>query len=117
MKYSSKELKKFSSQIRFALDNYTPHRIDKDPLNAVLICGTGPSGTAGRVVKNYFHDKIDLPVEYVSGYTLPRFAGKNTLVVIWSYSGNTEEALAVYDIAREKKCRIIVISSGGKLAE
>lgn len=117
MKYSSNELKKFSLQIRYALDNYTPHGIDKDSLNAVLICGAGPSGVAGSIIKNYFADKIDVPVDTVPGYALPRYAGRNTLVIIWSYAGDNEEALAVYDIARERECRIIAISGGGQLAE
>ena len=117
MKQSSQELKKFSSQIRFALDNYTPHGFDKNALNAVLFCGVGDSGIGGHIVKDYFQDKIALPVNATSGYLLPRYAGKNTLVVIWSYSGDNPEALAVYDIARERGCRIIVISSGGALSE
>ncbi|QEC52104.1 bifunctional phosphoglucose/phosphomannose isomerase [Anseongella ginsenosidimutans] len=117
MKQSSQELKKFSSQIRFALDNYTPHGISKDSLNAVMICGVGDSGIAGNIVKDYFQDKLDLPLSTTSGYLLPRYAGRNTLVIVWSYSGDNEEALAVYDIARERGCRLIVISSGGALSE
>lgn len=117
MKQSSKELTAFSSQIRFALDNYTPHGVNKDSLNAVLICGVGGSGVAGRIVKDYFQDKFDLPVNTSSGYLLPRYADGRTLVVVWSYSGDNEEALAAYDIARERGCRLIVISSGGPLAE
>lgn len=117
MKQSSRELKKFSSQIRFTLDNYRPHKVNKEQLNAVLICGLGGSGIAGRMVKDYFQDKFDLPLNTAAGYLLPRYANKHTLVIIWSYSGNHEEALALYDIARERGCQLQVISAGGPLAE
>src|SRR3546814_6873159 len=48
---------------------------------------------------------------------MPRYAGPDCLVVVWSHSGENEEALALYDIARERGCRLIVISSGGRLSE
>jgi len=117
MKQSSTELKKFSSQIGFALDKYTPHGFTKDTLNAVVICGIGGSGIAGRIVKDYFQDKFDLPINTYSGYLLPRYVDEKTLVIIWSYTGDHEEALAVYDIAKERNCKRIVISSGGPLSE
>lgn len=117
MKHMSDELKKFSSHIKSALDNYQHHRIDKNTLNNIIICGMGGSGIAGRIVKDYFRDKIDLPVEMVAEETLPRYAGKGSLAIFCSYSGNTEETLSAYDIAREKGCRILVITSGGRLME
>jgi glucose/mannose-6-phosphate isomerase len=49
------------------------------------------------------------------GYALPSFVGAETLCIISSYSGNTEEALAVFEQAIEKECRIVVITSGGEL--
>src|SRR5690606_21722892 len=117
MKQPVTEPKNFASQIRFALENYTPHGINKNSLNAVLVCGTGGSGIAGRIVRNYFQDKLDLPISTVAGYLLPRYAGAGSLAIVWSYSGENEEALALYDIARERGCRVIVISSGGRLVE
>ncbi|POY39241.1 hypothetical protein C3K47_01735 [Solitalea longa] len=115
MKYISQQLKQFSKQIKFAVDNYQPHGIEKSKLSNVVICGMGGSGIAGRIVKGYFNDKLDLPVEVINDYTLPRYTGPKTLAIFCSYSGNTEETIAAYKIAQEKGCQIVVISSGGEL--
>ncbi|MCO4293104.1 SIS domain-containing protein [Solitalea sp. MAHUQ-68] len=115
MKYISQQLKQFSKQIKFAVDSYKPHGIDKNKLSNIVICGMGGSGIAGRIVKGYFNDKLDLPVEVVNDYVLPRYTGAKTLAVFCSYSGNTEETIAAYKIAHEKGCQIVVISCGGEL--
>ena len=115
MNYISQELKQFSKQIKFAIDNYKPHGITEGSISNIVICGMGGSGIAGRIVKSYFHDKIDVPVEIVNDYTLPRYTGPNTLTIFCSYSGNTEETVAAYQIAREKGCKIIAITGGGQL--
>lgn len=109
------ELETFSSQIRFAVDKYTNHRISKDSVHQIIIGGLGGSGIAGRMVKNYFNDKLDIPVEVVSDYILPRYAGQGTLVILSSYSGNTEETLNLYHIAKEKGCKILILTTGGEL--
>lgn len=115
MKYISQELKQFSKQIKFAIDNYKPHGIDKNKISNIVICGMGGSGIAGRIAKGYFNDKLDLPVEIVNDYVLPRYTGSKTLAIFCSYSGNTEETIAAYKIAQEKGCQIIVITCGGEL--
>jgi glucose/mannose-6-phosphate isomerase len=38
------------------------------------------------------------------------------LVISSSYSGNTEETLSAYQAAREKKCSLLAMTTGGKLA-
>jgi glucose/mannose-6-phosphate isomerase len=48
-------------------------------------------------------------------YNIPGFVNGNTLAVISSYSGNTEETLSAFKEAREKKCRILCITSGGEV--
>jgi len=117
MEYLSKELAKFSSQIKFAVDNYKVHGIDKESINNVIICGMGGSGVAGRIVKAYFQDKFDLPIEVVSNYMLPRYADAKTLVILCSYSGNTEEIISAYEHTLQKGCQRIVITGGGKLKQ
>lgn len=48
---------------------------------------------------------------------IPAWAGPRTLAVVSSYSGNTAETLEMYRQAREKGCRIIAVTSGGRLHE
>lgn len=50
-------------------------------------------------------------------YDLPRFLDKHTLVIISSYSGNTEEAISMMQQAIKAKAHIVSISSGGKTAQ
>jgi len=49
-------------------------------------------------------------------YTLPEFVGKNTLVIVSSYSGNTEETISAHKEAMKRKARILCISTGGETA-
>ncbi len=48
---------------------------------------------------------------------LPESELKKRLIIINSYSGNTEETLDAYDAAKEKGLNIIAISLGGKLLQ
>ena len=79
--------------------------------------GLGGSGIGAQIVKSWIFDKISLPIETVSDYDLPAFANDKTLVILNSYSGNTEETLSALDQAREKGAQIAVMAGGGKLLE
>jgi glucose/mannose-6-phosphate isomerase len=48
---------------------------------------------------------------------LPNYADKDTLVIVTSYSGNTAESLDQYEDAMRRGCRIVAVTSGGKLEE
>jgi len=80
-----------------------------------LIGGLGGSGIAGRMIKNYFSDKLEFPIDVVSDYSLPKYIGKRSLVILSSYSGNTEETIAMYHDAKNRGCKIIVLTTGGEL--
>jgi glucose/mannose-6-phosphate isomerase len=77
----------------------------------------GASAISGDIVQTLFRDKIDIPIFVTRNYDLPKWANKNTLLFSQSYSGNTEETLSTFKHACQKKCKIIGISSGGKLQE
>jgi glucose/mannose-6-phosphate isomerase len=115
MKYQGKDLAKFAQQIRFALENYRVHGLSASSFDNVLLCGLGGSGIAGRIVKNYFVEGFPLPVEVVSDYVLPAYTGKRTLAIMCSYSGNTEETLAMYEMARLRGAVMLCIATGGIL--
>jgi glucose/mannose-6-phosphate isomerase len=59
----------------------------------------------------------NVPFEVVRDYTIPSYVDKKTLFVASSYSGNTEEILEAIGLAAEKGAYIVVIASGGKLAD
>jgi glucose/mannose-6-phosphate isomerase len=83
----------------------------------VVISGLGGSGIGASIVQNYVYDKMSVPLIVNKEYTLPAFVGKQSLVVICSYSGNTEETLAAMQDAIKAKATIVCITSGGKIAE
>ena len=81
----------------------------------VVVAGMGGSGLASDMLKDW----LDLPVPYevVKGYDLPSYVSQETLVVVSSFSGNTEETLSTLDQALEAKAQVVVITKGGKLLE
>jgi len=83
----------------------------------VVVSGMGASGISGDIVQSLFHDKLDVPFFVNKSYDLPKWVHKNTLSVILSYSGDTEETLSSFKQAVQKKCHIVAVTSGGKLAE
>lgn len=60
-------------------------------------------------------DKLLLPLTLISDYNLPEYADEKTLLITTSYSGNTEEILSTFKQGSEKGCKIVSITSGGKL--
>lgn len=85
------------------------------PLRNVVISGLGGSGIVGSLAAELVRDSCAVPIVIVKDYDLPAFAGKDTLVICVSYSGNTEETLDVALQAKGKGCTLITISSGGRL--
>lgn len=101
------EALKIGAAYTFKLKKFTPQNI--------VICGLGGSGIGANFVKDVVYTEIDLPIEIVKGYTLPAYVNENTLVIVSSYSGNTEETLSCFEQAIQKKTKIVAISSNGKV--
>lgn len=83
----------------------------------IIVAGMGGSAIGGELLKDWIRDKIRVPIEVCREYSLPAYANEKTLVLIVSYSGETEEALSVFLKAVKRNCMAICISSGGKLLE
>lgn len=97
---------------RIQIDRAKYTKIEK-----IIVTGLGGSAISGDVVYTLFQDQLSIPFFVNRNYNLPKFADEETLVIACSYSGNTEETLASFDEAIEKKCEVVTISSGGKLKE
>ncbi len=108
----------FSKQIQEAValsqQTFIPDFIKIDN---VVITGMGGSGIVGDIVSSLFWDKAEVPIVINKTYDLPKWAHKNTLTIFLSYSGDTEETISSFKTACQRKCKIISISSGGKLKE
>jgi glucose/mannose-6-phosphate isomerase len=86
----------------------------KGGISQVVVNGMGASNLGAGVVKAVFADQIKLPISIVPGYAVPANVGKNTLYIISSYSGNTEEPLSVYREVKKRGAKIMAITSRGK---
>jgi len=89
----------------------------KTPISNVLICGLGGSGIGGSIVSELVVAKANVPIHVTKGYFIPAYVNENTLVIISSYSGNTEETLNCMELAIAKNAKIVGITSGGKVQE
>lgn len=92
-------------------------RIDYTKPENVIAAGMGGSGIGGEILKDFARNQATISIEVSKDYTLPEYAGKRSLVIVVSYSGETEESLSSFYFAAKKRCMIYCISSGGKLLE
>lgn len=83
----------------------------------VVFSGMGGSALGAQVVYHLYKDSLSLPFYINNDYTLPGFADTNTLVILSSYSGTTEETLSSAKEAIDRKCKIIAFTTGGELVE
>lgn len=82
-----------------------------------VVCGMGGSHLAADLLK-VWEPKLDSVI--YSDYELPPLNDKELqtrLIIISSYSGNTEEPIDVFHKALEKKLPLAAISAGGKVLE
>jgi glucose/mannose-6-phosphate isomerase len=86
-----------------------------DGVTAVAFCGMGGSAVAGDILRQTFRDRLSVPVDVNRTPLLPEYAGPHTLVIASSFSGETSETLSSVDEAIRRGCRILAITSGGRL--
>lgn len=90
---------------------------DDRALAKVVIAGMGGSALAALLVKALLEEKLTIPLEIVREYDLPTYVSSDTLVIVSSCSGNTEETLGALDQAQEYGAQVAIMTSGGKLLE
>lgn len=85
------------------------------PIANVVFAAMGGSALQAEFVKVY--PALQVPFVIVKDYELPAFVNQNTLVIVSSYSGNTEETLAALEQARASGAKCVVMTGGGKLQQ
>lgn len=111
-------LVRFHEQIKFAFEIDIPEEIAANKeIHNVVIAGMGGSAIGGELLQSLFVRELPVPLHIVREYQLPGFVNSNTLIIVSSYSGNTEETLSAYNQAVKTGGVIICITTGGKLAE
>src|SRR5688572_9797489 len=113
-------IKEFPAQLRQAIEIGEKVSLKAEfnaPVKNIVIAGLGGSGIGGNVAAELLRDDLTIPVIVNRAYFLPAFVDKSTLLILSSYSGNTEETVSCAMQAIEKGLFPICITSGGKLEE
>jgi glucose/mannose-6-phosphate isomerase len=84
----------------------------------IVICGMGGSAIGADLMAALVARTSPAPVSVIRGYDLPAsVTGPETLVILSSHSGNTEETLSAADQALTRNVRMLAVTTGGKLAQ
>jgi glucose/mannose-6-phosphate isomerase len=83
----------------------------------IVVTGLGGSGIGGTIVSELISDSCPVPIIVNKDYFLPAFVNEGTLVIISSYSGNTEETVSAMKQAISRKAQVACVTSGGKVLE
>lgn len=107
------------NQVQQAWDEISSMKIYEKYINCqnILISGMGGSALGGRILNSSLEDKIRVPIDYSTKQTLPNYINSKSLVIISSYSGNTEETIKSLEVAIEKNANVFIITSGGILKD
>jgi len=112
-------LKKFPEQIIGSkkIFEQSKIRIRTESVANIVYLGMGGSAIAGDILNEILFDHLPVPMQVVRGYESPFYCSKKSLVIVSSYSGNTEETLRSVEKASKHGAKIIAVTSGGELAK
>jgi glucose/mannose-6-phosphate isomerase len=82
-----------------------------------IVGGMGGSAIGGKLAAAALGDRLTRPLLTARGYELPSWAPAGSALLCSSYSGETEEALAIYAAGEALGAQRIVATTGGELAE
>ncbi len=81
----------------------------------VLVCGMGGSAFPGDIL-GFFARPRGVPVSVSRDYLVRDVElGPDTLAIVSSYSGDTEETLSALAQVHASGCRVVTVSAGGRL--
>lgn len=109
-------LDRFPQQIEDAVAIAEAARLPrlKSRVSSIVVSGLGGSAIGGDLLRTYLAEELSVPFVVNRHYFLPEFVSSNSLVVISSYSGNTEETIAAHDDAIKRKAQVLCITSNGE---
>lgn len=108
-------IKDFLQQLTYQPKINYPEKLNS--YNKFLVCAMGGSALSTGLLQGILND-IDLMLH--RNYDLPKLIldkPQERLVLCISYSGNTEEVLSAYALAKKKQLPLAVIAKGGRLIE
>ena len=93
-------------------------RHGRKAIEKVKIFGVGgsaaPHDIAAEVIANFRKSSVEIEVVHADTPN-PDYVDENTLVMLCSFSGNTEETIHCYDTVRHKTDLFVAMAKGGRL--
>ncbi len=108
-------IRNFPEQIEEAIKIADDTEVEVFNPHQIVIAGVGGSAIGGDILASWLFNRVKNPIFVNRAYKLPSFVGENTLLFTVSYSGNTEETLSLFEEGIKKNCKIVAVTSGGKL--
>jgi glucose/mannose-6-phosphate isomerase len=94
----------------------TPLSLRASGIRNIVLTGLGGSAIGGDLLKSYLANELTIPFIVNRQYVLPEFVDRHSLVIVSSYSGNTEETISAHRDALRRNARVLCISSNGETA-
>ena len=114
----AKSIHDFSNQMKHAEEIGLSLSLDSTlgkNLSNIVFSGLGGSAIGADFVRSYLTYEMPVPIFVNRHYQLPRFVDDKTILIVSSYSGDTEETLSALAQGIKQKARILAITSGGEL--
>ncbi len=80
----------------------------------IVVCGMGGSRFTPKTIGALFRKHITVPYEICEDYTVPGYVNSESLVILSSYSGTTEEVLSAGQDALKKGAKLAGVMMNGK---
>ena len=83
----------------------------------VVVTGVGGSAIGGELLADLVSGDGSPLVTVCRDYHLPPYVGPDSLVIVSSHSGNTEETLTAFHDAVRRGAKVVAVTTGGQLLE
>jgi len=106
-----------AAQIEKALERLAARPWPRPPSPPALLAvgGMGGSAIAADLARALHADRLPRPLEVVRAYRWPGWVGRESLALLSSYSGDTEETLSLYREAGDRGVPRLALTTGGAL--
>lgn len=107
----------FPAQVEEAvrIGSEAPLALKARGIETIVLTGMGGSAIGGDLLRSYLLNELRVPFFVSRSYLLPAFVGRRSLVVVSSYSGDTEETLSSYRDAIRRGAKVLCITTGGQV--
>lgn len=110
-------IKRTPEQIDYALSDPNLPTVSNTSFNKAVLIGMGGSALPADVLNDAFDDSLRTPVMISRYYSLLSPVDEQTLIIVSSFSGNTEETLVVAENLPPHSTNVVILTAGGRLAD